>query len=96
MEQEKKQEKKVTKADQIAGLIAEYNKLEAEAYDKLEKIFYILKAGKGYRKLVFESEDVLSNCWDADSRRFDQKLHLSRYNRKIKDYEISDPESIEV
>jgi len=87
-------EKKASKADQIAGLIEEYNQAESEAFNKLVKIFYILKKGKGMRRIEFDGAGVLTNCWGSPDR-LDSKLYLDSYNRKIKAYQVADPESIE-
>jgi hypothetical protein len=84
-----KQIKEKTAKERIDEMVKEYNENEAEQEKRLRDLFYAIKKRKSYRRILFSSGNVLSNCWDSPDR-FDNKLHLNNYVRQIVQADIGE------
>jgi hypothetical protein len=55
--------------DEITQLVNEYNAAEAAQEERLTRLYDLLDARKGYRKVDFGGGHVWSNAWGRGDRR---------------------------
>lgn len=76
--------------DEINLLVAEYNTVEAQQSERLKRLFELVDARQGYRRITFSTGGDWSNCWGWEPR-----LALPRFvyshEHKIIGVELSEP-----
>ncbi len=67
------------KMDEIDSLVAEYNAAEQQQAKRLERLYDLLDARAGYRKVEFGAGYNWSNCWGWAGGRHDLaiKTHIT-------------------